>query len=91
MKPSTGSIRIARDRSIFRCSSIGVQLPYLQKVITHFGKEQEQALLCMLIIKQLLIDAGPHFRQQALLNQINHIDALLVTHVHYDHVGGIDI
>lgn len=38
----------------------------------------------------LLIDASPDFRQQALENGINKVDALLLTHVHYDHVGGID-
>ena len=39
---------------------------------------------------QILIDASPDFRYQALKNKINYIDALLLTHIHYDHVGGID-
>lgn len=39
---------------------------------------------------KLLIDASPDFRQQAIANHIYRIDALLLTHVHYDHVGGID-
>lgn len=39
---------------------------------------------------RILIDASPDFRIQALNAEINHIDALLITHVHYDHVGGID-
>ena len=39
---------------------------------------------------EILIDASPDFREQALRNDIRHIDALLLTHVHYDHVGGID-
>ena len=38
----------------------------------------------------ILIDCGPDFRQQALLNRINKIDALLLTHEHFDHMGGID-
>lgn len=38
----------------------------------------------------LLIDASPDFRQQALTHDIREIDAVLVTHSHYDHVGGID-
>lgn len=38
----------------------------------------------------ILIDASPDFREQALRYGINHVDALLLTHVHYDHVGGID-
>lgn len=39
---------------------------------------------------QLLIDASPDFRAQALKHGIHHIDGLLITHVHYDHVGGMD-
>jgi phosphoribosyl 1,2-cyclic phosphate phosphodiesterase len=38
----------------------------------------------------LLIDCGPDFRQQALRASIRHIDAVLVTHEHYDHMGGLD-
>jgi phosphoribosyl 1,2-cyclic phosphate phosphodiesterase len=40
--------------------------------------------------KIVLIDCGPDFRQQALRYQIDHLDALLLTHTHYDHVSGID-
>lgn len=38
----------------------------------------------------LLIDCGPDFRQQILRNDIKQIDGCLITHSHYDHVGGID-
>jgi phosphoribosyl 1,2-cyclic phosphate phosphodiesterase len=40
--------------------------------------------------RRILIDCGPDFRQQALCYGIDHLDALLVTHTHYDHIGGID-
>lgn len=39
---------------------------------------------------KLLIDASPDFRYQALKADIRHIDGVLITHEHYDHVGGID-
>jgi phosphoribosyl 1,2-cyclic phosphate phosphodiesterase len=38
----------------------------------------------------LLIDCGPDFRQQILRLGSPELSALLVTHYHYDHVGGVD-
>ncbi len=40
--------------------------------------------------KTFLIDVGPDFRQQALKYQIRSIDGLLLTHSHFDHIGGLD-
>jgi phosphoribosyl 1,2-cyclic phosphate phosphodiesterase len=40
--------------------------------------------------KSLLIDIGPDFRSQALQFNVDHIDGLLLTHTHYDHIAGID-
>ena len=40
--------------------------------------------------KSLLIDCGPDFRWQMIRNGISHLDAILLTHEHYDHVGGLD-
>ena len=40
--------------------------------------------------KNILIDCGPDFRQQMLCSQTEKIDAVLLTHVHYDHTSGLD-
>lgn len=39
---------------------------------------------------RLLIDPSPDLREQALRLRLADIDAVLVTHSHYDHVGGFD-
>uniref|UniRef100_A0AB33JKS1 MBL fold metallo-hydrolase n=1 Tax=Prevotella sp. GTC17262 TaxID=3236797 RepID=A0AB33JKS1_9BACT len=39
---------------------------------------------------RILIDCGPDIRQQLLPLDFRRIDAVFVTHIHYDHVGGID-
>jgi phosphoribosyl 1,2-cyclic phosphate phosphodiesterase len=38
----------------------------------------------------ILVDAGPDLRQQALTHGVSHIDAILLTHGHADHILGLD-
>ena len=38
----------------------------------------------------ILIDAGPDFRAQMLAADVRHLDAILLTHAHKDHTGGLD-
>ena len=39
---------------------------------------------------RILIDCGPDFRQQMLRQRISDLDAVILTHQHKDHTGGMD-
>lgn len=39
---------------------------------------------------KILVDAGPDFRYQMLREGITNVDAILLTHNHKDHTGGLD-
>lgn len=55
---------------------------------------RDQRLRCSIMVEtdstRLLVDCGPDFRQQILPQPFRRIDGILVTHSHYDHVGGMD-
>lgn len=55
---------------------------------------RDNRLRCAILVEegetQLLIDAGPDFRQQMLKYKVINLDAVLLTHEHADHIFGLD-
>jgi len=54
------------------------------------NKRLRSSVLLTLNNENILIDCGPDFRQQMLRAGTKSLAAILLTHEHYDHVGGLD-
>ena len=56
--------------------------------------ERDQRLRTSVLVKtedkQILLDCGPDFRWQAIRCKVCRLDAVLISHEHYDQVGGLD-
>ena len=68
---------------------IGCQCPVCQS-----RHPKDKRLRCSILVEtgqtRLLVDCGPDFRQQILPLPFRRIDGILITHAHYDHIGGMD-
>ena len=53
-------------------------------------KRLRSSVLLQLGEKNVVIDTGPDFRYQMLRERVNHLDAILFTHSHKDHIAGLD-
>ncbi len=53
-------------------------------------KRMRAAVLIQTAEKNIVIDTGPDFRMQMLNSGITHLDGVLITHSHKDHIAGLD-
>lgn len=53
-------------------------------------KRLRSSVLLEIENKNIVIDCGPDFRYQTLREDVQHVDAIFITHEHSDHITGID-
>jgi phosphoribosyl 1,2-cyclic phosphate phosphodiesterase len=68
---------------------IGCKCEVCQSV-NPFDKRLRSSVMIEVEDKIIVIDSGPDFRQQMLRAGVEHLDALLFTHEHKDHIAGLD-
>ena len=75
-------------------TSCGVPVIGCQCEVCSSSDAKDKRLRCSILVEtestRLLVDCGPDFRQQILPQPFRRIDGILITHSHYDHVGGMD-
>lgn len=76
-------------------TSVGVPAIGCGCEVCHSTDPRDKRLRASAIVEtdsglRVLIDCGPDFRQQILTQPFGKIDAVLITHIHYDHIGGAD-
>ncbi len=75
-------------------TSTGVPVPACTCPVCRSREPRNQRTRCSILVsaagRNILIDTSTDLRQQALREGITHIDAVLFTHTHADHVNGID-
>lgn len=75
-------------------TSTGVPMLRCQCPVCLSSDQRDMRLRTSAIVRyqgvRLLIDCGPDFRTQMLRASDDNLDAVLLTHIHFDHVAGLD-
>ena len=69
---------------------VGCQCATCQSLNPRNKRSRCSSLITLQSGENILIDTGPDLRSQALREKITHVDAVLYTHTHADHLHGID-
>lgn len=75
-------------------TSQGVPVVACQCPVCLSDNPKDQRLRASVMIETenqcLVVDAGPDFRQQMLIHRVRHLNGILLTHEHTDHIFGLD-
>jgi phosphoribosyl 1,2-cyclic phosphate phosphodiesterase len=91
MSPASGILRIT---FLGTGTSTGVPMIGCDCAVCHSPDPRDQRYRCSLWMQtdecQWVVDTGPDFRSQCLRAGVCHLDAVLITHPHTDHIMGFD-
>ncbi len=85
-----------KNRAIFLGTGTSQGIPVIgcKCEVCSSSDERDRRLRASVLVEygglRILVDAGPDFRQQMLRAGSPHLDAILLTHHHIDHTGGLD-
>ncbi len=75
-------------------TSSGVPMIACQCTVCSSKNKKDNRLRSSILIKSektvVVVDTTPDFRYQMLRSNVNHLDAILFTHSHKDHIAGLD-
>jgi len=75
-------------------TSLGVPVVGCPCDVCQNGTEKDKRLRSSILIQDaginIVVDAGPDFRYQMLRENVKHVEAILITHHHQDHIAGLD-
>lgn len=75
-------------------TSQGVPVIACDCIVCQSTRKEDKRLRSSILVEldnyNIIIDTGPDFRYQMLREHVKHLDAILVTHSHKDHIAGLD-
>ena len=75
-------------------SSMGIPVIGCHCDVCQSTNPNDKRLRCSILIevdgRTILVDTSPDLRQQALTHEIENVDGVIITHIHFDHIAGID-
>ena len=94
LKRSLQTLNSVQIRILGTGTSQGIPVIGCKCPVCRSRDPRDKRLRCSVLVEttntSLLIDSGPDFRQQMLAANKDNIDAILISHEHNDHIGGLD-
>jgi phosphoribosyl 1,2-cyclic phosphate phosphodiesterase len=89
MTPSAIDITVLGSGTSAGVPIIGCHCAVCQSTDPH-DKRMRPSIVVSYGGKHILVDTTPELRMQAIANNVHHIDAIVYTHAHADHIFGLD-